>query len=274
MTVGMAALRTNPRLRLARWARRSGLGRKFAFGLTVAAAASGVATYAAMTGATPFGQDPNTVLVLLYIDLALLLLLGAVVARRIVQLWSERRRGSAGSRLHVRLVMLFSLVAVTPAIVVAVFSVLFLNFGVQAWFSDRVSTALGASLAVSKAYLDEHRQKHSRRRPSHGPGSRPGKLDLAARSEPAQPVPVGPDGGPVVARGPGVRFEWPGPRSLRPQLRARVRPHARLGRGTGAGRRRGHYDQRAGRPGACAGSHRPRARGLPLCRPLRRGRAC
>ena len=88
----------------------------------------------------------------------LLLLLGAVVAVRLVRLWLERRRGSAGSQLHSRLVALFSLVSVTPAIVVAIFSALFLNFGLQAWFSKQVSTALDRSLVVAESYMQEHRQ--------------------------------------------------------------------------------------------------------------------
>jgi two-component system nitrogen regulation sensor histidine kinase NtrY len=142
------------RLRL--WADRVGLAGKLAIALTVAAVASGFATYAALTGAE-FSPDPGTVLLLLNLDLILLLLLGAVVARRIVQLWAERRRGSAGSRLHVRLVVLFSALAAAPAIVVAVFSALFFNLGVQAWFSDRVRIALRESLAVAESYLEEHR---------------------------------------------------------------------------------------------------------------------
>ena len=142
--------------RVSGWARGVSLARKLGIGLFVAAAISGVATYGVLTGSTPFGPEPDTVLVLVNINLVLGLLIGALVARRVVQLWVERRRGSAGSRLHVRLVMLFGLLAATPAIVVAVFSVLFLNFGIQSWFSERVSTALKASLAVAAAYLDEH----------------------------------------------------------------------------------------------------------------------
>jgi two-component system nitrogen regulation sensor histidine kinase NtrY len=142
------------RLRL--WADRVRLAGKLAIALTVAAVASGFATYGALTGAE-FAPDPGTVLLLLNLDLILLLLLGAVVARRIVQLWAERRRGSAGSRLHVRLVVLFSALAAAPAIVVAVFSALFFNLGVQSWFSDRVRIALRESLAVAEAYLEEHR---------------------------------------------------------------------------------------------------------------------
>ncbi len=127
-----------------------------AIALAFAAVAAGVATYIALTG-PEFAPDPRTILLLLTLDLVLLLLLGAVVARRIVMLWAERRRGSAGSKLHVRLVVLFSALAVAPAIVVAVFSALFFNLGFQGWFSDKVRSALGASLAVAEAYLTEHR---------------------------------------------------------------------------------------------------------------------
>jgi two-component system nitrogen regulation sensor histidine kinase NtrY len=140
------------------WFRRFGLERKLAIGIAGAAVASGIATVGIWTGATGFGPTPQTVVVLLYINSILLLLLGAVVVRRVIRVWAERRRGRAGSGLHVRIVVLFSLVAVTPAILVAVFSALFLNFGLQAWFSERVRTAVEASSAVATAYLREHQQ--------------------------------------------------------------------------------------------------------------------
>ena len=140
------------------WAGRIGLRHKLAIGLAVAALASGAATYLALTGAPPFGTKPNTVLTLLNLDLVLLLTLGALTAKRLLQVWAERRRGLAGSRLHVRLVVLFSLIAVMPTIIVAVFSYLFFSFGVESWFSDKVRTAISNSLAVAEAYLHEHQQ--------------------------------------------------------------------------------------------------------------------
>jgi two-component system nitrogen regulation sensor histidine kinase NtrY len=141
--------------------RRYGLERKLAFGVVVAAILSGIVTVGMWTGATGFGPNPQIVVVLLYLDSILLLLLSAVVAIKLVRVWAERRRGRAGSGLHVRIVVLFSLVAVTPAILVAVFSALFLNFGIQAWFSERVRTAIEASDRVARAYLQEHRQSIS-----------------------------------------------------------------------------------------------------------------
>ncbi len=140
------------------WSRRARLSRKLAYGLVVAAVLSGLATFATMTGTSPFGTGSRWVLFFLYIDAVLLLLLAAVIAGRIVAVWADRRRGMAGSRLHVRLVVLFSVVAVTPAILVAGFSGFYLNFGIQDWFAERVRTAVEESLVVAQAYLHEHRQ--------------------------------------------------------------------------------------------------------------------
>jgi two-component system nitrogen regulation sensor histidine kinase NtrY len=144
---------------LARWAGRVRLVRKAAIALTVAALASGLGTYAALRGLPPFGpRRPDMDQLFLLLNLVLILPLCAIVAWRVVQVWAERRRGLAGSRLHVRLVVLFSLVSVIPTVLVAVFSYLLFNFGVQAWFSERVRVALSGSLAVAEAYLHEHQQ--------------------------------------------------------------------------------------------------------------------
>jgi len=144
--------------RVSQWGRRVGLGRKLSIALTVIALGFAFATYATITGSSPLGADTQTVLILLQIDLVLFLLLGLVVARSLVGLWIERRRGQVGSRLHMRLAMLFSLIALAPAIIVSVFSAVFFNFGMENWFNDRVKTAIVESRAVAEAYLKEHKQ--------------------------------------------------------------------------------------------------------------------
>src|SRR5712671_6052833 len=140
------------------WTGGIGVWRRLAVALAAAALASGIATYLALTGAPPFGPRPTLVLSLLNLDLVLLLALAAVVAKRLFEVRAERRRNLAGSRLQVRLVGLFSLIAVLPTIIVAVFSYLFFSFGVESWFSDKVRTAISESVAVADAYVREHQQ--------------------------------------------------------------------------------------------------------------------
>jgi len=123
--------------------------------ILIAAILSGFATYTVMTQ-TPEATD--TVFWLVNLNIGLLLILGVLIARQIIRLWAERKQGLAGSQLHVRLVVVFGLLTVVPAILMTVFSAAFFYFGVQAWFSDRVSTAVNESLVVAEAYLDEHTQ--------------------------------------------------------------------------------------------------------------------
>jgi two-component system nitrogen regulation sensor histidine kinase NtrY len=144
--------------RLNAWFQRSHLAARLALVLTVAATLSGLATYVILSDWLSVGADVEVVLGLLYLDVILLLLLGVVVARRLVHLIVARWHGSAGSRLHARLVGLFGLVAVGPAIVVAVFSVMFLHNGLEAWFNERIRGALANSLNVAQAYLNEHKE--------------------------------------------------------------------------------------------------------------------
>lgn len=136
----------------------SSLHRRYALILAILTVAAGIATVSLMTDAAAVKERIEELRWLLLIDGFLLLLLSIVVARRVVVLWLARQRGRAGAGLQGRLVMLFALIAVTPALAVAVFSYLFLNFGLEAWFNQRISGALRESVGVTEAYLEEHRQ--------------------------------------------------------------------------------------------------------------------
>ena len=132
--------------------------RKFSYGLAASAVIFGIATVATLTAPESDSFNVVTVVTLLYVDGILMLLLCIVVGRRLFLLWQDRRRRTTGSSLQGRLVTVFSFVAVTPAILVAIFSALFLNHGLEVWFSKRVNLALKQSVVVAKSYLDEHRK--------------------------------------------------------------------------------------------------------------------
>ncbi|RAU22532.1 two-component sensor histidine kinase [Paramagnetospirillum kuznetsovii] len=154
----MAAGRHQTAIRLRLWARRVDLPRILAYGLTFAAVPSVIATVWAMGVGGGGAPDPRTVLGLLLLDCVLLLALGGVVAYRVLGVLKARRQGSSGSKLHLRFIMLFALVAVTPSALMSVGSAAFFRYGVESWFSDKVRTALQASLEVAHAYLEEHKQ--------------------------------------------------------------------------------------------------------------------
>ena len=133
------------------------LGKAVTLVLAALAFAVGLATFVFLARGAPFVLRPGVSVGLVLANLSAVLLLVAVLAGRLTRVWVERRRGSAGARLHVRLVLLFGGVAVAPAILVACFAVAFFHFGIQAWFNDPIRQAVTESLQVSHGYLDEHR---------------------------------------------------------------------------------------------------------------------
>ena len=139
---------------------RSGwVGRNIIPLLIAVAFISGIITYIMIGNShVPLGVKPRRMWILLLVNMGLLTLLVAVVSVRIFRLWAALREGSSGSQLQKRILILFSVVTILPTIIVSVFSAFFFNLGIQTWFNERVQTAVGESLAVAEAYLQEHKE--------------------------------------------------------------------------------------------------------------------
>jgi len=104
-------------------------GRVAAMSLAALAVLAGAVTYAWLAGFVPaaFGTS-GWMTGLLVADLLIAVTLVAVLAVRLTQLWLDRRRGAAGSRLHMRLVLVCSVFTITPTIIVSIIlSLLLLN---------------------------------------------------------------------------------------------------------------------------------------------------
>ena len=89
-------------------------------------------------------------------DVVYVILVAGLVAQRIARVIAARRAHSEGSRLHLRLSGAFVLLALIPTVMVAIFAVVTVNFGLEGWFSDRVRNVVGSSMEAAKAYEDEH----------------------------------------------------------------------------------------------------------------------
>ncbi len=125
-------------------------------GLVIFGVAAGIATFALLTGLTPIKPTPEATKLLLLSNGLLLLIMALMVIGQLVFLFVERRRGTAGAGLHLRLVLLFSLIAIVPAILVAVFATVTLNRGLDAWFSQRTRAIVDSAVNVAESYLRDH----------------------------------------------------------------------------------------------------------------------
>ncbi|WP_240729876.1 sensor histidine kinase NtrY-like [Ehrlichia minasensis] len=106
----------------------------------------------------PLGPDHSKAIKLVFFDLLLFMLLITSVSHRLINIWIQRKRGRLGSHLQTKIVLMFSVVAVIPTIIISGFSTLFFNYSIQAWFNKRVEAVMHESIQVAEAYLKEHKR--------------------------------------------------------------------------------------------------------------------
>ncbi len=124
--------------------------------VVVLSVCSSLLTYLVLTGLTPITPTNDVVITVWLINGVLISIMIAIIAWQLFGLWRARRQEVAGARLHVRIVSLFSVVALFPAILLAIFASISLDRGLDQWFSDRTKTIVRDSVDVANAYLEEH----------------------------------------------------------------------------------------------------------------------
>jgi two-component system nitrogen regulation sensor histidine kinase NtrY len=134
--------------------------RSFYVGLITVSLASfsALATYIILTGLTPIVPRNSVVITVLFINIILIVAMIIVIAFQISRLWMAWRQKVAGSRLHVRIVALFSIIAALPAIILAIAATTTFSRSLDTWFSTRTRQIVENSLDVANAYLEEHGQ--------------------------------------------------------------------------------------------------------------------
>jgi two-component system nitrogen regulation sensor histidine kinase NtrY len=131
----------------------------FWVGLVCAAASIlwSVGTYLILTGLVPItiSLKEDVVAVILMLNVIPILATAGITAWHGAELWWARRRQAAGSGLHVRIVALFGVVAVLPAVFVALMASVALDRGLNVVFAERTSAIVQNSQSVAIAYVNE-----------------------------------------------------------------------------------------------------------------------
>jgi two-component system nitrogen regulation sensor histidine kinase NtrY len=124
----------------------------------VLALLSACMTFLVLTGLTPIEPSPAVVYSFILINAATTLLLVGIIVREVWQVMQARRRGRAAARLHVQIVSLFSIIAVLPAVLVAIVANVTIDRGLDRLFSGPTRAAIENSLTIARAYAYEHAQ--------------------------------------------------------------------------------------------------------------------
>lgn len=125
-------------------------------GLAAGALICAVLTLFVLLGLTPLAPTRPVVIASAVLNSLFVLGLIFLIGREIGRLWKARNKGRAAARLHVRIVALFSIVAITPAILVAIFASITLSVGLDRWFSIRTQSIVRNSMNVAHAYVMEN----------------------------------------------------------------------------------------------------------------------
>jgi two-component system nitrogen regulation sensor histidine kinase NtrY len=112
-------------------------------------------TFLVLANLTPVVPTDAVVRVLLLSNAATILFLLAIIAWEFWRVFQARRRGRAGSRLHIRIVVLFSVIAAVPAILMAVVASITVDRGFDRLFSRQTQSLVENAAIVADAYLEE-----------------------------------------------------------------------------------------------------------------------
>ena len=131
---------------------RTGFGVAYFLAVAITAAAIWlVAVAPGAGGGAARGSSSEIALIVLIANLVLIAGLAFIVGRRVLTL--ARSTEEAGSRLHLRFVALFSMVALIPSVLIALVFGVLVNRGVDQWFSENVSASVDNGAIIGRAYV-------------------------------------------------------------------------------------------------------------------------
>jgi nitrogen fixation/metabolism regulation signal transduction histidine kinase len=167
---------------------------------------------------------------ILSVNTALVLVLGTLLARRVRQLVRDYRNHVPGSRLTARTVLTFGALVIAPLLVIYLFSLSFLNRGIDSWFKAEVRNGLRDATELSRSALELRTREQAQRTSElagmlsdHSDASLAAALDAERRNAGARDLIVfGRNGEVLAASGAGVESPLDAdiPREMLMQVRA------------------------------------------------------
>jgi two-component system nitrogen regulation sensor histidine kinase NtrY len=126
--------------------------------VVIGALLSSVATFLILNGLTFIVPTDEVVLATLGLTAAFVLVIIGIVGFQVAKLLKARKRQAAGARLHFSIAGIFSLVALFPAVLLAIFATVSIERTFDTLFSNRVKSIVANSVEVAQSYLKESGQ--------------------------------------------------------------------------------------------------------------------
>ena len=119
-----------------------------------------IALFLSSQNSAQFGRLQPWILLASAVAVAVLIVL---LARKVLQLVAAYRSGVPGSRLTSRTVIVFGALVALPLLTVYLFSLEFLNRGIDSWFRVEIKQGLNDAVVLSRSALDLRMREHAER---------------------------------------------------------------------------------------------------------------
>jgi len=131
---------------------------KWFFGISFLCVLLGVFTFITFINQNFIFLNEDNLQYLLIVDVALLVVFLILLVRETSKLFSQYTSKKTGSKTSMNYVVQFSLFAFIPSLVIAVFSLVLFNVGLQKYFDQRITSAVNNSYQVAKNYIEESKK--------------------------------------------------------------------------------------------------------------------
>ena len=95
--------------------------------------------------------------ILLIVDLILLVLFLGLIIYETYKILSKKKRKKLGSKVNLKYILYFSSTTLLPSIIIAVFSLILFNVGLQRYFDDKIKTLVNNSSELARNYVEQTR---------------------------------------------------------------------------------------------------------------------
>ena len=117
----------------------------------------GLLTFFTFTNQSFITLKDSNLQILLIIDLILLSLFFGLIIFETYKILSKKRKKKLGSEVNLKYIIYFSSTTLLPAIIIAIFSLILFNVGLQRYFDDKIKRVVNSSAELAKNYVEQTR---------------------------------------------------------------------------------------------------------------------
>ncbi len=128
---------------------------KWFFTISIISVLLGVFTFITFINQDIIFLNENNLQYLLFLDVTVLIIFLLLLIKETSKLFLQYKSKKIGSKTSLNYVLRFSLFAFIPSLVVAIFSLILFNVGLQKYFDSKITSAVNNSYEVAKNYIEE-----------------------------------------------------------------------------------------------------------------------